>query len=108
MPTADTPPNGPPDHASPGATVPQSGTDTPETSGSALQTHVFSQITTTVPMLASQDSLAATVERLQLRMRQQEYDDYLLEKRRQLRTSVTLFLLTFASTFLIGSGYFPL
>lgn len=107
MSSEDTPPTERPDTGSTEPALSQSGTNNPDPSGSALQTHVFSQITMTVPM-ASQDSLAATVERLQLRMRQQEYDDYLQEKRRQLRTSVTLFLLTFASTFLIGSGYFPL
>jgi Zn-dependent protease len=56
----------------------------------------------------AKDAVESTLERLQRRMRQLEYEDYLLEKRRHLRTAVTLFLLTFASTFLVGSGYFPL
>lgn len=56
----------------------------------------------------TRDAAEAALERLQRRMRQLEFEDYLLEKRRHLRTAVTLFLLTFASTFLVGSGYFPL
>lgn len=65
-------------------------------------------VQSTVFQDSARGAVESTLERLQRRMRQLEYEDYLLEKRRHLRTAVTLFLLTFASTFLVGSGYFPL